>query len=284
MKAGRFVAMANPCEVLVDVDDPREADALVAVARAEADRIEAKFSRYRPDSVIGRIHAAGGAPCEVDEETAQLLDYASELHALSEGRFDITSGVLRRAWTFDGGRAVPREDQIAALLPLVGWDKVEWRDRVLTLPRGMEIDLGGIGKEYAVDRAAACVAERSSAAVLVNFGGDLVASGPRRGGELWKVGVDDQDNPGGAPLLALEIGRGALATSGNARRFVLHEGRRLGHILDPRTGWPVEGAPRSVTVLGSTCIEAGTLATLASLRGANAREFLEAEGVRFWIF
>src|SRR4029078_4133854 len=98
-------------------------------------RIEAKFSRYRPDSVIGRIHAAEGAALPVAEETAELLDYASELHALSEGRFDITSGVLRRAWTFDGGRGVPREDQIVALLPLVGWNKVEWRGRVLNTAR-----------------------------------------------------------------------------------------------------------------------------------------------------
>ena len=89
---------------------------------------------------------------------------------------------MRPAISWRRRAGVPRGDQIAALLPLVGWDKVEWRDRVLTLPRGMEIDLGGIGKEYAVDRAAACIAERSDAAVLVNFGGDLVASGPRRGG------------------------------------------------------------------------------------------------------
>ena len=282
-QAGRFVAMANPCEVLVDVDDPREADALVAVARDEAERIEAKFSRYRPDSVIGRIHAAGGRPVAVDEETAHLLDYAARLNELSEGRFDITSGVLRRAWTFDGGRRVPTRDELAAVLPLVGWNKVGWRDRVLTLPPGMEIDLGGIGKEYAVDRAAACIAERTDAAALVNFGGDLYATGPHRGGS-WKVGVDDPEAPGGTPLLALEIGQGALATSGNARRFVMHEGRRLGHILDPRTGWPVEDAPRSVTVLGASCVEAGTFATLASLRGPDARSFLESEGVKFWIF
>src|SRR6187399_1562711 len=148
----------------------------------------------------------------------------------------------------------------------------------------MEIDLGGIGKEYAVDRAAALAEAAGNDAVLVNFGGDLFASGLRRGARPWTVGVDDPESPGGAPLIALEIGRGGLATSGNARRFVRDRGRRLGHILDPTTGWPVDGAPQSVTVLAASCLEAGTFATLASLRGAGARAFLEAEGVRHWIF
>ena len=281
---GRFRAMANPCEVLVDTDDATHAAAVVAIARAEAERIEAKFSRYRADSMLGRIHAADGRPVEVDEETAQLLDYATELHRLSEGRFDITSGVLRRAWSFDGGSRVPTEAELAAVLPFVGWAKATWSGRALTLPRGMEIDLGGIGKEYAVDRAAALAQAASEGALLVNFGGDLFATGMRRGDRPWAVGVDDPESPGGTPLLALEIGRGGLATSGNARRFVRDRGRRLGHILDPTTGRPVEGAPHSVTVLAASCLEAGTYATLASLRGAGARAFLEAEGVRHWIF
>jgi thiamine biosynthesis lipoprotein len=191
---------------------PRTRPAMVAIAHAEAERIEAKFSRYRADSVVGRIHAAGGRPVPVDEETAQLLDYATELHRLSEGRFDITSGVLRRAWTFDGGSHVPTEAELAAILPFVGWTKATWRERTLTLPSGMEIDLGGIGKEYAVDRAAALVEAASRDAVLVNFGGRPVrqrrcGAGIVRG--PWASTIPSR--PGGAPLLALEIGRGGLA-------------------------------------------------------------------------
>jgi thiamine biosynthesis lipoprotein len=147
----------------------------------------------------------------------------------------------------------------------------------------MEIDLGGIGKEYAVDRAAARAAAAAGGAVLVNFGGDLLASGPRREGRPWVVGVEDPEAPGAGPLGGLELERGALATSGDARRFVLVGGRRLGHILDPRTGWPVAGAPRSVTVMAATCIEAGTLATLAVLSGPDAAHFLEQQGVQHWI-
>ena len=280
---GRFQAMGGPCEVLADTVSADEARALVAEARDEALRIERKFSRYRTDSVVHRIHQSAGAPVEVDEETALLLDYAALCHAESGGRFDITSGVLRRAWTFDGSDRVPTAEAVALLLPLVGWQRVTWQAPWLTLPAGMEIDLGGIGKEYAVDRAAARIAARARCAFLVNFGGDLFASGPRRGGRPWIVGVDDPERSGESVTHRIELPRGGLATSGDARRWVMHQGRRLGHILDPRTGWPVEDAPRAVTVLASTCLEAGTLATFAILHGAGARAFLEAQGAAFHI-
>ena len=280
---GRFQAMASPCEVLVDTDDDRAAHAALEAARAEAQRIEHKFSRYRADNIVHAINHAAGRPVHVDEETAGLLDYAATCHEISGGRFDITSGVLRRVWTFDGREHVPEPAAIAAALALVGWTRVRWRDRMLTLPEGMEIDLGGLGKEYAVDRAAARVAAATNAAFLVNFGGDLCASGPRRGGRPWLVGVEDPLAPGSGHVGRLELSRGALATSGDARRYVLVHGRRLGHILDPRTGWPVEGAPRSVTVMAPTCIEAGTLATLAILRGPDAMRFLEEQAVPHWV-
>jgi thiamine biosynthesis lipoprotein len=147
----------------------------------------------------------------------------------------------------------------------------------------MEIDFGGIGKEYAVDRAASLVAARTERSVLVNFGGDLVASGPRRGARPWGVGIDDPDRTGDGVLHRVELTRGGLATSGDARRFIRHEGKRLGHILDPTTGWPVEGAPRSVTVVAATCLEAGTLSTLAYLQGAGAEAFLREQAVEFRI-
>lgn len=278
---GRFTAMAGPCEVLVDTDDAAEARVLLGEARDEALRIERKFSRYRDDSVVQRIHAASGAPVEVDEETAHLLDYAATCHEVSGGLFDVTSGVLRRVWRFDGGRQVPSAAAVREVLDKVGWHRVSWRDRVLVLPAGMEIDLGGIGKEYAVDRAAGRLAARTSRPFLVNFGGDLFASAPRRGGGAWAVGMDDPGRTGSAITALVELRQGGLATSGDARRFVMHEGRRLGHILDPRTGWPVADAPRAVTVLGSSCLEAGTLATFAVLHGAGAREFLERQGVTF---
>jgi thiamine biosynthesis lipoprotein len=280
---GRFTAMAGPCEVLVDTDDREDARAAARIAETEAQRVERAFSRYRTDNIVHRINGAGGRPVEVDEETAQLIDYAAACHEMSDGMFDITSGVLRRVWRFDGGDRVPSEAAVSEVLAQVGWNRVTWKDRTLTMPAGMEIDLGGVGKEYAVDRAATLVAAAIGAPFLVNFGGDLFASGPRRGGRAWGVGLDDPERTGQGALYRIDLPRGGLATSGDARRFVMHQGLRLGHILNPKTGWPIEGAPRSVTVVAATCVEAGTLSTLACLKGPGARAFLEEQGVQFRI-
>lgn len=250
-------------------------------AEAEALRIEHKFSRYRADSVVGRINHADGAPVQVDDETAHLLDFASHCFELSGGRFDITSGVLRRIWRFDGSSTLPSNGQVQALRGLIGWEKATWTKPVLRLPPGMEIDLGGIGKEYAVDCAMNLLQRDTSAPVLVNFGGDLRASGPRADGSAWAVAIESVDEDGRAAGL-LELTGGALATSGDSRRFLLSDGVRYGHILNPRTGRPVIGAPRSVTVAAATCIEAGMIATLAMLQGRRAEAFLKRESVRAW--
>ena len=280
---GRFTAMASPCEVLVDTAEAAEAAAAVEIARQEALRIEHKFSRYRDDNIVHRINHSQGLPVAVDEETARLIDYAATCHALSDGLFDITSGVLRRVWTFDGGDRVPQPQALEEVRSRVGWHRVRWEGRALTLQPEMEIDFGGIGKEYAVDRAASLIAAHTSSPTLVNFGGDLYAGAPRRGGAPWMVGVDDPARTGEAMVRRVELTRGGLATSGDARRFVIHQGRRLGHILDPRTGWPVVDAPRSVTVVAATCLEAGTLSTLAYLKGAGAEVFLREQGLTYWI-
>ena len=174
----------GPCELLVDGGDTAHAVELAELAARESWRIEQRFSRYRTDSVVAAIHAAHGRPVVVDDETADLLDYAAECHAISDGRFDITSGVLRHAWTFDGGSRVPEPEALRALLARVGWPRVGWRRPELMLPDGMELDFGGIGKEYAVDRVAAVVEARARHPFLVNFGGDLYTPGQRAGGRV----------------------------------------------------------------------------------------------------
>ncbi len=291
---GRFQAMASPCGVLVEGVGREVAASLLALAREEALRIEHKFSRYRADSVVARLHASSGRPVAVDDETAHLLDFAAHCHAASGGLFDVTSGVLRAAWRFDGGSTLPDPALVERLCQRVGWPRVQWRRPLLTLPEGMELDLGGIGKEYAVDRVLALLRTRSAAPLLVNFGGDLAVSGPRGDGRAWSVGVEQPvadaagDRPFGSTHAAVAAGvialaAGGLATSGDARRFLFRNGVRYGHILDPRTGWPVRGAPRSVTVAAPTCIEAGVLATLAMLQGPEARTWLAAQGAPHWI-
>jgi FAD:protein FMN transferase len=283
---GRFAAMASPCEILVDGGTADEARTLLHRAHAEALRIEAKFSRYRSDSVTSRLNASQGRPTEVDEETALLLDFAARCHALSDGSFDVTSGVLRAAWRFDSNARLPEPALVEALCGRIGWQRVSWQRPWLTLPEGMEIDFGGIGKEYAVDRVLVLLAAQTRAPLLVNFGGDLAVSGPRRVGVPWQVGLESPDSAAQEPAPraagVIQLSSGALATSGDTRRCLLIDGKRYGHILDPRTGWPVPEAPRSVTVAAPTCSEAGVVATLAMLQGANAEAWLAAQGLPHW--
>ena len=278
---GRFTAMASPCEILLEVTQEPEARLLCEAAESETRRIETKFSRYLEDNIVAALNNGTGRAVTVDDETADLLDFAHRCHEISGGRFDVTSGVLRRIWKFDGSDRVPSRKQAKALLALVGWPKITWRRPEILIPPGMEIDLGGLGKEYAVDKVATLLAGRTTAPMLVNFGGDLRAVGRRSDGGNWQVGVELPGLPDTAGL-KLELNVGALATSGDARRFLLRGGVRYPHILNPRTGWPVMRAPRSVTVLGDTCTEAGLLATLAMLQGDQAEEFLAEQEVRNW--
>jgi len=277
---GRFRAMANPCQVLTDADDAMEANRLLRLVSTEAWRVEDKFSRYLQGNIVHRVNRSGGEPVGVDGETARLIDFAESLYSLSDGRFDITSGVLREAWVFDGSDNVPSRSAVDAILPRIGWNKARWANRTLTLQPGMQIDLGGVGKEYAVDRCADLCRERTRASCLINFGGDIAVSRPPEA-QPWRVGIEAAAGQANQPTIALK--GGGVSTSGDSRRFLLKDEVRYSHILDPLTGWPVANAPRAVTVVAPSCTQAGMLATLASLQGAGAEAFLDAQAVQFWI-
>jgi FAD:protein FMN transferase len=279
--AVRFTAMASPCELLLPAVAPEAALELGAVVAREAWRIEKKFSRYRDDSVVAWIHCNRGKEIQVDEETSWLMDFAKLCFELSDGFFDITSGVLRRAWKFDGSDRIPEPAAVESLLPLVGFGKLSWQSPHLQVPAGMELDFGGMGKEYAVDKAYEVLAACRATPFLINFGGDLRANRPPPQG-AWHIGIERPDSERDAALV-LDLEHGALATSGDSRRFLIKDGIRYGHILDPRTGWPVPNAPRSVTVTASSCTEAGLISTLALLQGTGAQAFLEEHGARYWI-
>jgi len=279
---GTFLAMGSPCEVLSGTDDESLASSLFDVVASEAWRIEDKFSRYLPDNAVDRINRSDGQSVEVDDETANMLDFAASLHEMSDGRFDITSGVLRKAWVFDGSDRIPDDGLVQSILATVGWEKVAWDRPTLTLQPGMQIDFGGIGKEYAVDKPAGLAVDNSNAPMLLNFGGDVVATGSPGNSSGWQVGIEALESSARKADRVIRLAQGALATSGDARRFILKDGVRYGHILDPGTGWPIKDTPRSVTVAADTCTEAGMLATLAMLRGADAEEFLQAQDVQFW--
>jgi len=281
---GKFQAMAGPCEVLVDTLDQQLAGKITDIAQQEALRVEHKFSRYGADNIIHTINHSAGRPVEVDKETADLLDYAESCFLLSDGLFDITSGVLRQAWHFDGSDQLPDPDKVKELLAKLGWQKVRWQRPMLTLCQDMEVDLGGIGKEYAVDRSVQLIKTYSNVSCLVNFGGDIAVTGPRRHDQPWIVGTE---NPGKQTQLSpktpgIALRNGAIATSGDSRRYLLKDGIRYSHVLNPNTGWPITNGPHTVTVTADSCTEAGVLSTMALLQGANAEKFLIGQDVNYW--
>jgi thiamine biosynthesis lipoprotein len=261
-----FFAMAAENEVQVHAGDAALAEAAANAAIAEVKRVEAKYSRYLPDSVVSRINAAAGAtPVAVDDETMGLLAFADACFRQSDGLFDATSGVLRRAWNFKEPR-VPSQSELDGLLPLVGWRHVEISNAQVRLAKpGMELDFGGFGKEYAVDRAARVMRDRGVESAMVNLAGDLAILGPQPGGAPWRVGIrhprlDDK------LLATLPVTSGALATSGDYERFIEVDGIRHCHVLDPRTGRSARGL-QSVTVHGPSCLVAGSATTIAMLKG-----------------
>ncbi|MES2952534.1 MAG: FAD:protein FMN transferase [Pseudomonadota bacterium] len=284
-----FSAMASPCSLQMDGQDEPGMRKAAAAAIAEVQRIEKKYSRYTEDSIVSRINrAAGEDAVDLDAETSGLLDFAHSLWELSGGLFDITSGVLRRAWDFKAGK-LPETGGLQEVLGKVGWQHVERQGTQvrLALP-GMELDFGGFGKEYAVDRAAALLHQHGVHHALVNLGGDLHALGERGlpdiQGAPWSVHIQHprmKATSGGETALAvLPLARGGLATSGDYERFFIADGTRYCHVLDPRTGWPVTHW-QSVTVLATNTTTAGALTTIAMLKGSDAIAWLQAQGVRY---
>ena len=277
-----FRAMAATHELVLGADDETRARRAADAAIADVERIEARYSRYRDTSLVAAINrAAGGAAVAIDAETAALMRYADACHAASRGRFDITSGVLRRAWDFKRTPPrLPEASEVDALRALVDWPSVAWDERTIRLPRaGMEIDLGGIGKEYAADRVATIAIDAGIAHGFCNLAGDVRAWGGRPDGTPWSVGIRhprvDDVSIGG-----IEIADGAVATSGDYERFIVVDGVRYSHILDATTGWPV-AYWRSMSVAAPLCVVAGSGATVGMLLGADAPAWLDAQGVEW---
>ena len=279
---GEFRAMASPCELLIASNDESTAYDMLDMAAREAYRIEQKYSRFIEGNYLWQLNHAQGKPVAIDEEIWQLLSFAKQCFALSGGLFDISACPLMQVWRFTQDAILPAKVDIDAARALVGFERLEFNSRELKIPAGMQLDFGGIAKEYAVDSVAYELAESyPKISVLVNFGGDIAC--PVAHSVPWQVGIEDPNRLDHAAKV-LAITQGALATSGDTRRFIEVDGRRYGHIVDPRTGYPVSGAPRSVTVLGPNCVTAGMLATMAMLQGEQAEVFLTEQSVQFSIF
>ena len=256
--------MGCPCALHVEAD-AHAAQRALATVRAECERLDAKYSHYRSDSFIAQLAARAGESVEVDEETANLLDFAAALHMQSDGLFDITAAPLTRLWDAQRGR-VPEPEEIAQALLVTGWRRIAWQRPTLQLRPGMHLDLGGIVKEYAADRCAQLCREVGIEGGVIDLGGDLALIGPHRDGTPWVVGIKAPRARDRASA-RIELPRGGLATSGDYERVLIVDGRRYSHIVDPRGGEPVRSFA-SVSVVADSCLIAGAAATLAMLFGS----------------
>ncbi len=275
---GRFRAMGCPCEIVL-YGQPADLQPAMQQAFQRVVQLEQKYSRYVEGNMVARINA--GHRVEVDNETVHLLEFAQRCYQLSDGLFDITSGVLRNVWRFTKDASVPNIEAIAGLLPLIGWHKVDWQPPYIELRPGMQIDLGGIVKEYAVDQVAQHIESTPLSGFLINLGGDIYVEQQDLSYPAWRIGIE---RPDAGPAITLELQRGGVATSGVTHRYLWHQGKRYGHILNPKTGWPLEDAPQSITVAANSCTEAGLWSTLAMLQGIQAEAFLAENSIQSWCY
>lgn len=271
--------MASPCKFILQ-GETRLLKQASLKAQAEVQRIEEKYSRYREHSLLQTINKnAGIRATDIDTETAALLNYAELCFQQSQGRFDITSGILRQAWDFKS-HIIPNEKQISKLLPLIDWPSIEWSQKHLFLPKNdMEIDFGGFGKEYAADRAAEIFYNLGIHHGLVDLGGDIRVIGDKLDKTGWNIGIRDPKKPECA-ISQITLHKGAMATSGNYERFIMKNNQRFCHILKADTGWPVNHWA-SITVLAPQCLVAGSLATLCMLAEQDGSNWLTEQGVSF---
>lgn len=264
-----FTGMGCPCSIKVEHADARIAHAAILAAMTEVVRLDCKYSHFRDDSLLAVWggSAGSGRQFEVDNESAGLFDLAALLHAQSGGLFDITAGALTRLWDRPQ-QTLPDAADIAAARARVGWEHVYWRRPQLRLDLpGLRLDLGGLVKEYAADRAAQACIEAGIEAGVVELGGDVHVIGPHLDGSLWRIGIRHPRADGA--LARIDIGSGGLATSGDYERALVVDGRRYSHIVDPRSGWPIQSYA-SVSVRADSCLTAGAAATLAMLLGVQA--------------
>jgi thiamine biosynthesis lipoprotein len=266
-----FAALGTNCLIKFRLDDERSALEFAASALDWIGTFEAKFSRFRPDSLVSRINAAAGREwVKTDSDMETLLDIAAEIHTCTKGIIDPTLLPLLKVWNWKVAHLrLPDRADVKAALALTGWSKVQRRPGAVFLPEaGMGLDFGGFGKEFAVDRLAALARQAGITDAIVDLGRDLYAMGGNGAHPFWHIGIEDGNQPGTC-WGGLGVNGRAGSASGDYARYFFHDGVRYGHILDPRTGWPVSNGMRAVTVVANTCLQAGIYSTAVFILGAR---------------
>lgn len=266
-----FRALGTLCEIQYEHPVAEAGAEFARSARAWTLDFEATYSRFRPDSLISRINqAAGDHPVAVDPETDALLQLVDGLHFLTRGVLDPTTLPLTLLWDFKNPHPrIPAPREVETAKRLCGWPKVQRSSHCIFLPeKGMGLDLGGFGKEYAVDRVLDLARQHGCTAALVDFGHDVACFGQPSHAPCWHIGLENPAAPGSA-WGGIALQEGAVASSGNYLRGFLRDGKRYGHIIDPRTGYPVTNEVEATYIIHGTCLEAGILSTSCYILGAQ---------------
>lgn len=270
-------AMACPFEVLLVARQRDPATSAAVAALDLIDELEAQLTVYRDTSEVARVNrSAYREPVVVEAGLFELLTTAVRLWRETGGAFDVTSGPLSKVWGFfQRQAALPAEQDLADALERTGSDKLLLDAEACSVQfarDGMEINLGGIGKGYALDRAAELLFEQGVDSFLIHGGQSSVVARGARGGEAagdgWTIDVADPLRPEHS-LAEIRLIDQALGTAGTSRQYFRYQGRRFGHIIDPRTGWPADKLV-SVTVVAPTGAEADALATAFYSMGPDA--------------
>ena len=276
-----FKAMGTLCQIRLVAGSQSQAEQIAQPAICRIADLENRYSRYIPSSLTSQINAnAGIRLTPLDAESHALFSYVASAFEQSDGLFDVTSGVLRKAWNFrkvgpqsslPACHSLPSQQQLDALLACCGWAKVGWGgEQSIQLLAGFEIDFGGFVKEYAADSALSVLREKGVSSAMVELGGDIAVFG---GG--WPIAIKKPHAPS-EKLTQLSLRGGGLATSGNYERFFMLNNKRYSHILSPFTGWPII-TPASISVVADSCLVAGTVSTVAMLAGeSDCLEYLDA--------
>ena len=240
-------------------------------ALTECGRYEQLLSRTIEGSDVWRINHAEGQPVEVSEDTLAILETARQVSEMSDGAFDVTIAPVSTLWDFTSGAAVlPDADAISDGVSRVDYRRIAVEDGRVTLPAGMMIDLGGIAKGYIADAVKQYLVDRGVESGILSFGGNIVAIGMKPDGSAWKVGIQDIDRPTGEYMLVAQNFGGSTVTSGIYERGFELDGAYYHHILDAKTGWPVQNELASVTILSDSSMWGDALATAAFALGTQA--------------
>jgi thiamine biosynthesis lipoprotein len=257
---------------------------VAAAAEDELERIDLLLSNYRPDSTLERFNATSDlAPIELPPELIDLFRVAKAVHAGSDGCFDPTVRPLVRAWGFDGANpAVPSSASLDEARGLVGLGHLEIVDdtHVRKAIRELALDMASIGQGYSAQRLATVLEEHGAQAYLAEIGGEIVARGTKPDGTAWRIGVErPTTEPSRGPTLRLPASaRTVVITSGAYRHYFEDGNRRFSHVIDARTGWPIDHSLLSVTLVGQDAATTAAWATaLLCLGPADAMAVADRE-------